>query len=99
MALFIRHRAQPGRRDDVRRIWEKYVKPRVETNPAHEVYYFCYDQNDPEVICVFQLYPNEAAMKEFLGGAWYPEYVKEISEVVVGPPIVAPAELIWNKAG
>jgi GNAT superfamily N-acetyltransferase len=35
-ALFIRHKAQPGRRDDVQRIWEKHVKPRVEANPAHE---------------------------------------------------------------
>lgn len=33
-ALFIRHQAQPGKRDEVRRVWEKYVKPR-ETCPHH----------------------------------------------------------------
>jgi hypothetical protein len=54
-ALFIRHQAQPGKRDDVRRVWEKHVKPRVATNPAHEAYFFCYDNGDPDVICVFQL--------------------------------------------
>lgn len=33
--------------------------------PAHEAYYFCYDNNDADVICVFQLYASETAMQEF----------------------------------
>jgi len=85
-ALFIRHQALPGRRDEVRRIWEHHVKPRVEANPAHEAYYFCYDQQDPDVICVFQLYSSEAALREFLGGTWYPGYLTEVAQVVAAPP-------------
>ena len=54
-ALFIRHQARPGLRDEVRRIWEKHVRPRVEANPDHEAYYFCFDEADPDVICVFQM--------------------------------------------
>ena len=77
-ALFIRHQAQPGRRDDVQRIWEKHVKPRVEANPAHEAYFFCYDTEDPDVVCVFQLYTNSASMKNFLSGEWYSDYLSEV---------------------
>jgi len=55
-ALFIRHQAQPGKREEVQRIWAKYVQPRVAANPAHEAYYFCYDEQDPDVVCVFQLW-------------------------------------------
>jgi quinol monooxygenase YgiN len=96
-ALFIRHQAQPGRRDDVQRIWERHVKPRVEANPAHEAYYFCYDSADPDVVCVFQLYSSEAAMQEFLSGSWYPAYLSEVSQVVAAPPRISPAALIWSK--
>ena len=96
-ALFIRHQAKPGKRDDVQRIWRKYVQPRAAANPAHEAYYFCYDDGDPDVICVFQLYSSAAAMKEFLSGDWYPEYLREISEVVAAPPEISPAALVWNK--
>jgi quinol monooxygenase YgiN len=96
-ALFIRHRAKPGCREDVQRIWEKHVKPRVISNPAHEAYYFCHDQADPDVVCVFQLYSSEDAMRDFLSGSWYPAYLKEISEVVAAPPEVSPAALVWNK--
>lgn len=96
-ALFIRHQAQPGRRDEVQRIWERHVKPRVEANPAHEAYYFCYDTNDSDVICVFQLYSSEAAMQEFLSGPWYPAYLSEVSHVVAAAPQISPATLVWDK--
>jgi quinol monooxygenase YgiN len=97
-ALFIRHQARPGRRDDVRRVWEKHVRPRVEANPAHEAYYFCYDAADPDVICVFQLYRDAEAMRAFSAEAWYPDYLNEVSQVVVAPPQIIPATLVWTKA-
>jgi len=96
-ALFVRHQAKPGQRDEVRRVWEKYVKPRAAANPAHEAYYFCYDSKDPDVICVFQLYSDEAAMQEFLQGAWYPDYLKEVEAFVALPPQITPADLVWAK--
>ncbi|MBA3712690.1 MAG: antibiotic biosynthesis monooxygenase [Pyrinomonadaceae bacterium] len=96
-ALFIRHRAQSGRRDDVQRVWEKHVKPRVEANPAHEAYFFCYDDNDPDVICVFQLYTDMASMQDFLRGAWYADYLSEVSQFIEAQPQIAPATLVWAK--
>ena len=96
-ALFIRHQAKSGQRDEVRRVWEKYVKPRVAANLAHEAYYFCYDSKDADVICVFQLYTNEAAMQDFLKGAWYGDYLKEVGEFVSVPPQITPADLVWAK--
>jgi len=97
-ALFIRHQAKPGKRDEVRRVWEKHVKPRAAANPAHEAYYFCYDRNDADVICVFQLYTDLPAMQDFLKGAWYDDYLKEVGEFVAVAPQIAPADLIWAKS-
>jgi len=97
IALFIRHQAQPGRREDVQRIWEKHMKPRVISNPAHEAYYFCYDASDPDVVRVFQLYSSEEASREFLRGLWYLAYLAEILEVVVALPEISLAKLIWEK--
>lgn len=96
-ALFIRHQAQPGKRDDVRRVWEHFVKPRAAANPAHEAYYFCYDRADPDVICVFQLYSSVEAMQEFLSGDWYPDYLREVGRFVAAPPQITPADLVWAK--
>ena len=97
IGLFIRHEAKPGMRGEVQRVWEKYVKPRAAANPGHLAYYFCHDSADPNVICVFQLYASEAAMKEFLAGAWYPEYLAEIGALLASSPQITPAALIWKK--
>ena len=96
-ALFFRHRAKPGRREDVRRVWEKHVKPQVEANAAHEAYHFCFDDGDPDVICVFQLYSDREAMKAFLTGAWYPFYLAEVGPLVVAEPQVTTATPVWAK--
>jgi quinol monooxygenase YgiN len=96
-ALFIRHQAKPGKRDDVRRVWEKHVKPRAAANSAHEAYYFCYDSKDADVICVFQLYTDAEAMQNFLKGDWYADYLKAVGEFVAIPPQITPADLIWAK--
>ena len=47
-ALFVRHKALPGKREEARRIWEKHVRPRVEKNPDHLAYYFCFEDGDPD---------------------------------------------------
>lgn len=97
-ALFIRHQAKPGMRDDVQRVWAKHVQPRVEVNPAHDAYFFCYDNADPDVISVFQLYRDATSPQEFMSGAWYAEYLIEVSKFVVSPPQIAPATLVWAKS-
>ncbi|MBC7933045.1 MAG: antibiotic biosynthesis monooxygenase [Rubrivivax sp.] len=96
-ALFIRHQARSGRRDDVRRVWEQHVKPRVEANLAHEAYFFCYDDSDPDIICVFQLYTDQASMQDFLSGAWYADYLSEVSQFIEAQPHISPATLVWAK--
>jgi quinol monooxygenase YgiN len=97
-ALFVQHQARPGQRDEVRRVWEKYVKPRAAANPAHEQYFFCFDSKDTDAICVFQLYTSETAMQEFLQGDWYADYLKEVAQFVAVPPQITPANLVWAKS-
>ena len=96
-ALFVRHQALPGKRNDVRRVWEQYVQPRAVANPAHEAYYFCYDRTDPDVICVFQLFTDPASQRSFLTGGWYEEYLRAVGQYVAIPPQITPADLIWAK--
>jgi quinol monooxygenase YgiN len=96
-ALFVRHKAKPGQRDEVQRIWEKHVKPRAAANPGHLAYYFCFDETDTDVVSVFQLYSSKEAMTAFLSGEWYPIYLAEIAEAVAEAPQVMSASLVWQK--
>ncbi len=96
-ALFIRHQAQPNKRDEVQRIWEKHVKPRVQENAAHEAYFYCFDDNDADGICVFQLYTDQQSAQQFTTGDWYDLYLNEVMHVVKAPPQISTTTLVWGK--
>ncbi len=96
-ALFIKQRALPGKRDEVRRVCEKHLKPRVVANPAHEAYFYCFDDNDPDAICVFQQYADRVSSQEFLEAPWYATYVNEVSPLLAGQPEIIVATPVWAK--
>lgn len=97
IALFIRHQALPGKRDEVRQVWEKFVKPRASANPAHLAYFYCYDENDADVILVYQQYPDATSASEFMKGAWYSDYLTEVGRFIAMPPRITTAKVIWAK--
>jgi quinol monooxygenase YgiN len=96
-ALFIKHRALPGKRDEVRRVWEKHLQPKITSNTAHQTYIYCYDDNDPDVICVFQLYANQASSQEFLKTPWYAAYLRDVTPLLAGEPEIQAATPVWAK--
>ncbi len=96
-ALFVRHKALPGCRAQLQQVWEKHVQPRAAANPHHLAYYFCHDAADADVICVFQLYSDELAMRDFLSGDWYPAYLAEVAALSAAPAQVLPAYPVWIK--
>ena len=46
LTLFITHRARPGKRDEVRHIWETHMAPTVAENPGHLAYFYCFANDD-----------------------------------------------------
>lgn len=98
-ALFIKHKAKPGQREEVRRVWEEHLLPQIEQNEAHEAYFYCYDDNDPDVIRVFQLYADHTGPQEFVKQPWYPAYEEEVSPLLTGESEFRAATPFWIKGG
>ena len=97
IALIVRHKAKSGRRDELRAVWERFIKPNVLQNPEHLAYYFNYDQDDQDVVIAFQIFSSVQAKDEFLKSEWYPEYIRQVSDYIVDPPNITTASLLWSK--
>src|SRR5688572_15430916 len=69
-ALYIRHTAKPGKRDEVKRIWEKYARAYTEKTESQLASFYCYDNNDPDTIVVFGL-QDDAHAGDFQKQPWY----------------------------
>lgn len=96
-ALFIRHKAQPGKRDEVRRIWEKYARDYVGAAGGQLSYYYCFDNNDPDTIVVFQLHADETSGQDFVKQPWYADYEAETAALLAEPTEFRTAAPQWIK--
>lgn len=84
-ALYIRHKVQPGKREEVRRIWEKYARDYIEGAGGQLAYFYGFDDNDPEVIVAYQLYTDETGADDFVKQPWYADYERETAALLAGP--------------
>ncbi len=96
-AVFLIHRTQPGRRDDVRAVWAEHMAPAIATNPDHLAYAYCVDHADDDVICVFQMYASAEAAGAFLEHENYRRYLAAVEPLLAAPPEFHAATPIWTK--
>lgn len=87
----------PGKRDEVRIVWEKHMAPAISANSGHLAYFYCFDNADPDAICAFQQYVSADAAQEFLKTSSYLEYLQEVEPLLAGPPHVTTLTPIWSK--
>jgi quinol monooxygenase YgiN len=96
-ALFIRHKAKPGKRDEVRRVWEKYARDYVAGSNDQLSYCYCYDDIDPDTVVVFQLAADQTSGQEFVKQPWFADYERETAALLAGPSEFHAATPQWAK--
>jgi len=96
-ALIVRHQTKSGKRDEVRRVWEKHMAPAISANPGHIAYFYCFDNDDPDSICAFQQYASVEASQDFLKTESYAAYLQDVEPLLLGPPQVTALIPVWVK--
>jgi quinol monooxygenase YgiN len=97
VAVMVKTKTQPGKRDEVRRLWDVHLRPRVELNAAQEVYFFCEDAHDADTFYLFEIYSDPDAMSANAGSEWFAEYLQAVSPLLAGPGEVGVATPVWAK--
>ena len=97
-ALIVKHKTLPGKRDQVRKIWEKHMAPAIAANPGHIAYFYCFDNADPDSLCAFQQYTSDEASQAFLKTDSYIAYLKNVEPLLSGPPQVTALTPVWSKS-
>jgi quinol monooxygenase YgiN len=95
-AVVIRHTTNPGRRDEVQRVWQRHMQPAIAANRDHEVYVYSFGA-DADTIVAFQVYSSAAAANAFLESPAYAAYEAEVADLLEGPPQVELLQPQWIK--
>jgi len=73
------------------------MQPLITSNAAHEAYFYCFDDNDPDGIIAFQQYPDRASSQAFLKHDGYAAYLRDVEPLLAGPPEVLSVTPMWIK--
>lgn len=94
--LLIEHRTLAGKRDDVKEIWEKFMKPAIAGNSGHAAYAYSFG-NDEDVIVAFQVYQSKDDANAFLLKPEYRMYIEASRTLLAGEPKVTVLDVRWLK--
>lgn len=97
LALFVKVKAQPGKREQVKQIWEKLVRPRVEAEKTVNFSFYCYALEDDDTICLFELISDPSAFKAATQSDWFLDYMEQLKPLLVGPPERIMTTPVWAK--
>ena len=94
----VRHKAKPGMRDEVRRVWEKYASEYIARSSGVLSCIYSYDDADPDAVIVYSLATDAAVGLDFTKQPWFADYQRETAALIAGPPEVRTATPQWEKA-
>ncbi len=97
LALIIKTKCQPGKRDEVRRLWDEYLKPRALTNTDQEVIVYSYDLQDENTFYLFEIYSSQQAFEASSKAPWFWDYMKAAGAMLDGQPEVMMANPVFTK--
>lgn len=97
LAVFVIAKAQPGKRDELRRLWEEHIKPHTESNKAQEFCFYCYSTEDENTICMFELFSDPSVVKADMESEWFAAYMEKVRSLLAGPSEIVLATPVWAK--
>ena len=96
ITMIVKTRCQPGKRDEIRRLYEQHLKPRAEANPGQELIVYSYDAQDENLFYLFEIYSGQEVLQANSNATWFWEYMSAAGplldgqpEVMMGTPVVA----------
>lgn len=98
LAMVIKTKTRPGKRDEVMRLYQELLGPRAIENDAQELIVLSADQHDPDTFYLFEIYRDAAAMGANAQAPWFAEYMTRVGPLLAGEPEVGMASPVWSKS-
>lgn len=97
-ALFIKHHARPGRRDDLEAVWRRHMMPAIAGNDAHLANSYGFGA-EPDTVGAFQVYRSKADADAFVRAPAYLAYLEASRPLLAHDPEVMVLAPRWTKGG
>ena len=98
LAVVVEVTAKDGKRDEVRALWDKHLRPQLERpDSAQDLYLVCDDASDPNKLLLIELYNDPSRMRANAQAPWFHAYMQEVEPLLDGPPRMSMGNPRWAK--
>jgi quinol monooxygenase YgiN len=97
LVLIVKTKTQPGKRDEVYRLFQKHLAARVEGTDALEVFVWCADETDADTFYIFEIYGDRTVQRTNAQDPAYFAYQQEAQPLLATGPEVVTATPLWVK--
>lgn len=97
VAVLLKGRARPGKRDAIQRLFEEHLAPRALANAAQEIVVWCADSADADAFYLWEVYGDPSAMEANGRAPWFGEYMAQVQPLLAGMPEMITATPLWMK--
>lgn len=98
LAVVVEVNTHAGKRDGVRVLWDKHLRPQLERpDSAQELYLVCDDANNPNKLLLIELYNDPSRMSANAEAPWFRAYMQEVGPLLDGQPRMSLGKPRWVK--
>jgi len=97
ITMIVKTKAQPGKREEVLRLWQKHLQTAAEANPHQELIVYAFDAADPNTFYLFEVYSSQEALEQNSRNPAFWSYMQEAMPLLDGQPEVSTATAMWAK--
>jgi quinol monooxygenase YgiN len=97
VAMIVRGTAQPGKRDEVFKLFERHLAPRADENDEQPVVAWCVDEADSDRFALIETYATRDAMERNAQAPWFGEYMGAVGPLLAAEPEVISLTPRWSK--
>jgi quinol monooxygenase YgiN len=96
-AVCVIFKTKPGKRDELKASWEKYIKPHVIDNDNINQNIYSFSLDDPDTVCMFEILSDINVLTNAYEQPWMKEYLAVIASLLLDKPQVLRLDPIWMK--
>ena len=97
VTLSVKIKCQPGKRDDVKAIWEQHTKPHAASNDKVQFSCYSFAQEDPDTIILFEVLSDSDVLTSLYREEWFKAYLAAMGPLLAGPPEITTGTPVWIK--
>ncbi len=94
-AIYVSFKAKPGRREEIKAVYDKHVRPHIEIGEHLLSCVSSYSLEDEDTLCLFELHSTPGLLEKAQELPWFKQYMTELDDILVEKPIFTPMAPIY----